>query len=480
MFRWWSSPRSRQLFQSRTSLTSGRPSRFSVWCQFSSNTQLVFSFISDFLSTVSVLLPSRVKLCIAPPPGRISLKLRLRSFDPHRQDWICLRRRGGGGCQGVADQPSSWELELLLRMLFMSIGLLCVIAVLASLALWINNVWDVQIGELGIQENHNSPPWAFVFLWPPSVLYIDKNIEEKYALLWYSCYPPICPLNPVLLRQFQLGHRLPSNDTEANDHQHLVHLDLQAANHLSTLALALEQTASAMVPTNLLTCFIPYENLWFFRWHYNHHGHHWHHWHRSGTNLTHPGGDAVILAKLVADAEKNCYIAYGEILWFVLGHFSGHLIFCHPSLELSSGITTARGCGVGGDLVQYLQVWTKDTKKQSFILFQICEFHLEFSCSRALLMCSGKTLSASQGLDSMTHRRSDIKFSIKFRYFRSHVLLSIPSAGVHLYKGWLQQGLHILTCHLCLLSKAWRRTKCHLCRWSVQIIFASCTSKKAN
>lgn len=89
-----------------------------------------------------------------------------------------------------------------------------------------------------------------------------------------------------------------------------------------------------------------------FRWHYNHHGHHWHHWHRSGTNLTHPGGDSAILAKLVADAEKNCYIAYGEILSF---SFSGHLI----SLELSSGITTARGCGVGGDLVQYLQVTTK-------------------------------------------------------------------------------------------------------------------------
>ena len=60
--------------------------------------------------------------------------------------------------------------------------------------------------------------------------------------------------------------------------------------------------------------FIPDDKGWFFRWHYNHHGHHWHHWHRSGTNLTHPGGDAVILAKLVADAEKNCYIAYGEIL----------------------------------------------------------------------------------------------------------------------------------------------------------------------
>ena len=27
--------------------------------------------------------------------------------------------------------------------------------------------------------------------------------------------------------------------------------------------------------------------------------------------------------------------------------------------ELSSGITTARGCGVGGDLVQYLQVELK-------------------------------------------------------------------------------------------------------------------------
>ena len=70
--------------------------------------------------------------------------------------------------------------------------------------------------------------------------------------------------------------------------------------------------------------------------------------------MTHPGGDSAILAKLVADAEKNCYIAYGEILSF---SFSGHLI----SLELSSGITTARGCGVGGDLVQYLQVTTKKT-----------------------------------------------------------------------------------------------------------------------
>ena len=130
-------------------------------------TCFLFYFISDFLSTVSVLLPRRVKLCIAPPPGRISFKLRLWSFNPHRQDWICLWRRGGGGCQGVADQLSSWELVLLLRMLFMSIGLLCVIAVLASLALWINNVWDVQIGELGIQENHTGPPWASVFFWPP-------------------------------------------------------------------------------------------------------------------------------------------------------------------------------------------------------------------------------------------------------------------------------------------------------------------------
>ena len=51
----------------------------------------------------------------------------------------------------------------------------------------------------------------------------------------------------------------------------------------------------------------------FFRWHYNHGGHHWHHWHRSGGNLTNPGGDAAILSKLVADAEKNCYIAYGEM-----------------------------------------------------------------------------------------------------------------------------------------------------------------------
>ena len=41
---------------------------------------------------------------------------------------------------------------------------------------------------------------------------------------------------------------------------------------------------------------------------------HWHHWHRSGINLTQSGGDAIILEKLVADAEKNCYIAYGEII----------------------------------------------------------------------------------------------------------------------------------------------------------------------
>ena len=35
---------------------------------------------------------------------------------------------------------------------------------------------------------------------------------------------------------------------------------------------------------------------------------------------------------------------------------------------------------------------------------------LEFPCVRALLMSSGKTLSAFQGLDSMTHRRLDIVF----------------------------------------------------------------------
>ena len=65
----------------------------------------LISFVSDFLATVSVLLSSRVKLCVAPAAGRISLKLCLRGFNPHSQDWICLRRGGGGGGgQGVADQ----------------------------------------------------------------------------------------------------------------------------------------------------------------------------------------------------------------------------------------------------------------------------------------------------------------------------------------------------------------------------------------
>ena len=61
----------------------------------------VCSLVSDFLATVPVLLPGRVKLCVAPAPGRISLRLRLRGFNPHCRDWIGLRRRGGG--QGVAD-----------------------------------------------------------------------------------------------------------------------------------------------------------------------------------------------------------------------------------------------------------------------------------------------------------------------------------------------------------------------------------------
>ena len=45
----------------------------------------------------------------------------------------------------------------------------------------------------------------------------------------------------------------------------------------------------------------------------------------------------------------------------------------------------------------------------------------------------------------------------------------INITGVHLYKGWLQQGLHLFTVHICLLSKTW--TKCHLCSWSVHICF---------
>ena len=44
-------------------------------------------------------------------------------------------------------------------------------------------------------------------------------------------------------------------------------------------------------------------------WHHHHHGHH--HWHRAGTNAT-QAADAAILAKLVSDAEQNCFIAYGQ------------------------------------------------------------------------------------------------------------------------------------------------------------------------
>ena len=86
----------------------------------------------------------------------------------------------------------------------------------------------------------------------PSCNTLIGKIKEKYAHRWYPRCPPICPLNPVLLGQFQLGHRLPSNNTEANDLEHLVQLDLQAAHNLSTMALALEQTSSTMVPTNFI------------------------------------------------------------------------------------------------------------------------------------------------------------------------------------------------------------------------------------
>ena len=96
--------------------------------------------------------------------------------------------------------------------------------------------------------------------------------------------------------------------------------------------------------------------------------------------------------------------------------------------ELSSGITTARGCGVGGDLVQYLQVelklkkgkvevsaggtQTKKFKKES----EGGQDFLPFSCTfaiciirsnifRVLPTCSGKILSVSRDLVLMTHRR---------------------------------------------------------------------------
>ena len=97
------------------------------------------------------------------------------------------------------------------------------------------------------------------------------------------------------------------------------------------------------------------------------------------------------------------------------------------SLELSSGITTARGCGVGGDLVQYLQVFNPTIQQsQVFIILLFrCFFSLlEFPCVRALLMSSGKTLSAFQGLDSMTHRRLDIVFLLLIYLNQNHLSIS--------------------------------------------------------
>ena len=97
------------------------------------------------------------------------------------------------------------------------------------------------------------------------------------------------------------------------------------------------------------------------------------------------------------------------------------------SLELSSGITTARGCGAGGDLVQYLQVFNPTIQQsQVFIILLFrCFFSLlEFPCVRALLMSSGKTLSAFQGLDSMTHRRLDIVFLLLIYLNPNHLSMS--------------------------------------------------------
>ena len=56
------------------------------------------------------------------------------------------------------------------------------------------------------------------------------------------------------------------------------------------------------------------------------------------------------------------------------------------SLELSSGITTARGCGVGGDLVQYLQVFNP-TIQQSQV-FNILLFWCFFQSPR-IPLCQG-------------------------------------------------------------------------------------------
>ena len=74
---------------------------------------------------------------------------------------------------------------------------------------------------------------------------------------------------------------------------------------------------------------------------------------------------------------------------------------------------------------------------------------LEFPCVRALLMSSGKTLSAFQGLDSMTHRRLDIVFLLLIKsliYFKVHLCHRCASVqGMVATRTTPLHGPHMLT-----------------------------------
>ena len=113
-------------------------------------------------------------------------------------------------------------------------------------------------------------------------------------------------------------------------------------------------------------------------------------------------------------------VRYCTFCWNILVVIS---YFAIPRVKFWNNNSSRLWCGgrLGSVSSGFNQKYQKSTFKfDPFSTLHISS-HLELSCDRALLMCSGKTLSASQGLDSMTHRRSNIDF----RYFWSHALLSV-------------------------------------------------------
>ena len=78
------------------------------------------------------------------------------------------------------------------------------------------------------------------------------------------------------------------------------------------------------------------------------------------------------LKSLEYDIEDNCYITYGErqtnLNWI-------DKTWNWQFAETTSGITTDRGCGAGGDILQYMQVLANTTKNKSVIFWHT------FACS---------------------------------------------------------------------------------------------------